>query len=63
MSDDEPKTKQSGKFRIPVDWIDRTVERSGKPIAIIGGIAPAQVKTPPEDGDRPELHKADKPDA
>jgi hypothetical protein len=37
---DEPKTKPSGKFRIPVDWVDKTSERSGAPVAIIGGIQP-----------------------
>jgi hypothetical protein len=39
-------TKQSGPFRIPLDWIDETAERSGKPIAIIGGISPTQVTKP-----------------
>ena len=57
---DEPKTKQSGKFRIPVDCVDRTAERSGKPIAIIGGIAPAQVR-PQQDRDQLE-RDGDKPD-
>jgi hypothetical protein len=42
MADDQ--TKQSGPFRIPVDWIDETAERSGKPVAIIG-ISPTRVKT------------------
>ena len=46
---DEPKFKRSGPFLIPVDWEDETAERSGKPIAIIGGIAPAQVKPPQQD--------------
>jgi hypothetical protein len=36
---DEP-TKQSGKFRIPVNAVDRTAERIGKPVAFIGGIQP-----------------------
>ena len=36
---DEP-TKQSGKFRIPADWVDETAERSGKLVAIVGGIQP-----------------------
>jgi hypothetical protein len=46
-------TKQSGPFRIPIDWIDETAERSGKPVAIIGGIQPK----PPmmqQDGDLPK---------
>jgi hypothetical protein len=47
-------TKQSGKFRIPVDWIDETAERSGKPVAIIGGISPPRIKAPQQDGDQPE---------
>jgi hypothetical protein len=33
--------------------VDRTVERVGKPIAIIGGISPAQVK-PQQDRDQLE---------
>jgi hypothetical protein len=43
---DEPKFKfkKSGPFLIPVDWEDETSERSGKPVAIIGGIQP---KPPP----------------
>jgi hypothetical protein len=49
---DEP-TKPFGKFRVPVNCVDRTAERSGKPVAIIGGIAPSQVR-PQQDGDRPE---------
>jgi hypothetical protein len=52
---DEP-TKPFGKFRIPVNCVDRTAERSGKPIAIIGGISPAQVKQQ-QDGD--ELERDD----
>jgi hypothetical protein len=39
-------TKQSGPLRFPVDWIDETAERSGKPIAIIGGIQPKRPTTP-----------------
>jgi hypothetical protein len=33
-------TKKSGPFLIPIDWIDETPKRAGKPIAIIGGIQP-----------------------
>jgi hypothetical protein len=51
---DKPTTKPSGKFRIPVDWIDRTAEQVGKPVAIIGGISPAQVKPQQDDSELPE---------
>jgi hypothetical protein len=33
-------TKPFGKWRIPIDCVDRTAERVGKPVAIIGGISP-----------------------
>jgi hypothetical protein len=48
---DEPKTKPFGKFRIPVSCTDRTSERSGTQISIIGGIQP---KPPAPDGEQPK---------
>ena len=42
---DEPKTKPFSKFRIPVNCVDRTAERSGKPVAFVGGVQP-QPPTP-----------------
>jgi hypothetical protein len=64
MTDDEPKTKPFGKFRIPPNCVDRTAQRVGRPIAIIGGISPTQVKTPPQDGEQLERDddKADERD-
>jgi hypothetical protein len=53
-------TKPFGRWRIPLDAIDRTAERISKPVAIIGGIAPVQVK-PRQDGDQFERDD-DKPD-
>jgi hypothetical protein len=47
-------TKPFGKWRIPIDAIDRTAERVGKPVAIMGGIAPAQVTMPQQDGEQPK---------
>jgi hypothetical protein len=47
-------TKQSGKFRIPVNCTDRTSERSGSQIAIIGGIAPPAPAAPQQDGEQLE---------
>jgi hypothetical protein len=49
-------TKPAGRFRIPIDWIDETAERSGKQVAFtfIGGISPTQVKKPQQDGELPE---------
>ena len=43
--------KQSGKFRISVDCVDRT---AGTQFAIIGGISPVQMTTPKQDGEQPE---------
>jgi hypothetical protein len=59
---DEPTKPFGSKFRIPVDAIDRTAERVGKPVAIIGGISSAQVKTRQQDGELPERDD-DKADA
>jgi hypothetical protein len=48
---DEPKTKASGRFRIPVNCVDKTAERSGSQIAIIGGISPPAPAAPQQDGE------------
>jgi hypothetical protein len=59
---DEPKTKQSGKFRIPVNAVDRTAERSGKPVAIIGGIQPKPPAVPQQDEPQPTPPPHDRED-
>jgi hypothetical protein len=41
---DGSMAKRCGRFLIPADWEDETPARAGKPIAIIGGISPTQVK-------------------
>jgi hypothetical protein len=43
-----------------VDWVDKTAERSGSQIAIIGGLEPP--KLAPQDGELPERDD-DKADA
>ena len=53
---DEPKTKPFGKWRIPIDWIAETAERSDKPVAIIGGIQP---KPPAQQQDGEQLERDD----
>jgi hypothetical protein len=49
-------TKPFGKWglRIPLDAIDNTAEMVGKQVAFIGGIHPAQVTKPQQDGELPE---------
>ena len=56
-------TKPFGsRFRIPPVAIDVTAEMVGKRIAFVGGIAPAEVTTPPQDGEQPKRDD-DKADA
>jgi hypothetical protein len=55
-------TKPFGPWRIPLDAIDRTAEKVGKQVAFIGGIAPAQVTMPQQDGELPK-RDSDKADA